>query len=243
MSATPLTATVYVGNTTETHEAAIDALQKLLCPHRSSGAHACRCSICSEISDQRSPHVTWLRPHESYVLEDLAPIFLVMQYALDTHQRHALVIPHAEKLSLACANKLLKSIEEPPAGYFFLLLTTDYTALLPTIQSRTVVVYQGSSNDRPQSELFQFFTDPDKCNDPVAFDAFLKTQTIEPTHARQLVHDLVFYAQWPTYERSPELNAALEHAQRHFPFPGGGAQYVRWLFMTLHHLRHRKDHV
>jgi DNA polymerase-3 subunit delta' len=66
--------------------------------------------------------------------------------ALDVMQRVSLksfeggwkcvIIWHAEKLTLAASNKLLKSIEEPPAKTLFLLLCPDENQLISTIRSR-----------------------------------------------------------------------------------------------------------
>jgi len=46
------------------------------------------------------------------------------------------IIHEAEKMLPASSNALLKTLEEPPAGTWFLLLTTNPTALLPTVLSR-----------------------------------------------------------------------------------------------------------
>ncbi|MGR6087241.1 MAG: DNA polymerase III subunit [Arcticibacter sp.] len=45
-----------------------------------------------------------------------------------------------EKMRVDAANKLLKTLEEPPSGSVFILVTEDGTALLPTIRSRTQLV-------------------------------------------------------------------------------------------------------
>lgn len=50
------------------------------------------------------------------------------------------VIDEADKLHPAAANKLLKSLEEPPAHVFFLLVSDEPEAVLPTIVSRCEVV-------------------------------------------------------------------------------------------------------
>lgn len=52
-----------------------------------------------------------------------------------------LLIRQAEALGLESANCLLKSLEEPPAHYHFILLTTDPSTLLPTILSRAEIYY------------------------------------------------------------------------------------------------------
>ena len=43
-------------------------------------------------------------------------------------------------MNLTCANKLLKLIEEPPKGTFFLMVSENFEKLLPTITSRMQIV-------------------------------------------------------------------------------------------------------
>lgn len=50
--------------------------------------------------------------------------------------RRAIIIDPADDLEKAAANALLKSLEEPPAGTFFLLISHRPGRLLPTIRSR-----------------------------------------------------------------------------------------------------------
>ncbi|MDP5102946.1 MAG: DNA polymerase III subunit delta' [Erythrobacter sp.] len=50
--------------------------------------------------------------------------------------RRAIIIDPADDLEKSAANALLKSLEEPPAGTFFLLVTHRSARLLPTIRSR-----------------------------------------------------------------------------------------------------------
>ncbi|WP_086619875.1 DNA polymerase III subunit delta' [Erythrobacter tepidarius] len=50
--------------------------------------------------------------------------------------RRAIIIDPADDMEKAAANALLKSLEEPPAGTFFLLVTHHPARLLPTIRSR-----------------------------------------------------------------------------------------------------------
>lgn len=51
-------------------------------------------------------------------------------------RRRAIIIDPADDMEKAAANALLKSLEEPPAGTFFLLVTHRPARLLPTIRSR-----------------------------------------------------------------------------------------------------------
>lgn len=50
--------------------------------------------------------------------------------------RRAIIIDPADDMEKAAANALLKSLEEPPVGTFFLLVTHRTARLLPTIRSR-----------------------------------------------------------------------------------------------------------
>jgi DNA polymerase-3 subunit delta' len=63
-----------------------------------------------------------------------------MQRRLNTRptlgSRRAIIIDPADDLERNAANALLKSLEEPPAGTFFLLVTHRPARLLPTIRSR-----------------------------------------------------------------------------------------------------------
>ena len=63
-----------------------------------------------------------------------------MQQRLTTRptlgSRRAIIIDPADDLEKSASNALLKSLEEPPAGTFFLLVTHRPGRLLPTIRSR-----------------------------------------------------------------------------------------------------------
>ncbi|MGY6551891.1 MAG: DNA polymerase III subunit delta' [Erythrobacter sp.] len=63
-----------------------------------------------------------------------------MQKRLNTRPtlgaRRAIIINPADDLETAAANALLKSLEEPPQGTFFLLVVNQPARLLPTIRSR-----------------------------------------------------------------------------------------------------------
>lgn len=63
-----------------------------------------------------------------------------MQQRLTTRptlgERRAIIIDPADDLETSAANALLKSLEEPPVGTFFLLVAHRPSRLLPTIRSR-----------------------------------------------------------------------------------------------------------
>ena len=51
-----------------------------------------------------------------------------------------IIVRRAEELSVSAANALLKTLEEPPAGTHFVLLTSRGRELIDTIRSRTLLV-------------------------------------------------------------------------------------------------------
>jgi DNA polymerase-3 subunit delta' len=53
------------------------------------------------------------------------------------------IIDRAEQVSEEAGNALLKTLEEPPRGTLFLLLSCDAEALLPTLRSRCLPVHLG----------------------------------------------------------------------------------------------------
>ncbi len=74
-----------------------------------------------------------------------------MQHRLTTRptlgSRRAIIISPADDLEKGAANALLKSLEEPPVGSFFLLVAHRPGRLLPTIRSRCRILRFSSADD------------------------------------------------------------------------------------------------
>lgn len=81
-----------------------------------------------------------------FELKRSIPIDLVrsMQQRLTTRptlgDRRVIIVDPADDLEKSAANALLKSLEEPPSGTFFLLVAHQPARLLPTIRSRCRVL-------------------------------------------------------------------------------------------------------
>lgn len=67
--------------------------------------------------------------------------------------RRAIIIEPADDMNQHAANKLLKSLEEPPIGTFFLLVTHRPARLLPTIRSRCRTLRFPALSDRQLAAL------------------------------------------------------------------------------------------
>jgi DNA polymerase-3 subunit delta' len=80
------------------------------------------------------------REGERIRLEQVEPLVADLALKPFAAARRVWVLPEAEQLMPEAANKLLKSIEEPPAHVHFLLVTDRLERVLPTIVSRCQVV-------------------------------------------------------------------------------------------------------
>ena len=225
---------ICVGPAQDIEQYAVNYLQQQLCPHRQAGQPVCRCSICSAIAEHQSPSVTWIEPAGDYVLDDIEPIFATIHYALEKNSCHAFVLANAHVLSVACANRLLKVVEEPPAGYFFMFLTADQQALLPTIRSRSTLLYTTPHHTPAHHTLLSCFLETEKQHDPLNFDTLLKAEPLSVGQTKLLVHQLALSINYQSYPNPSAVKDIIEKAQRNFPQPGGTTHYLRWLYMTLH---------
>lgn len=66
--------------------------------------------------------------------------------------RRVVIVHPAEDMNTATANSLLKSLEEPPAGAMFILVSHRPASLLPTIRSRCVTVPVSVPDARASAE-------------------------------------------------------------------------------------------
>lgn len=90
----------------------------------------------------------WLRPQKSQFKVD--QWYTLLRDYLQTASGHkrVVIVEDFQKANAIMANAMLKTIEEPPEGVYFILLTTQFNAVLPTIKSRCMnVSFQPLSND------------------------------------------------------------------------------------------------
>ncbi len=101
----------------------------------------CTCVACQQINTKQHAQICFINPESGYTVEMVKPILEQIVYSLDTNQKFFFILPQVDQLSAVCANLLLKSLEEPPTGYYFILLAQRYYQVLPTIRSRCNISY------------------------------------------------------------------------------------------------------
>lgn len=135
-----------------------------------STCQACRlCVTCRQIEEQQYYALTWLAPENTYLLDDLRPLFDAVSFKLEKGQHHVFIIQHADLLTDICANSLLKTVEEPPEGYHFIFLAERLDAIQPTLVSRCMVTLFPSTAQVTKTTLLSSFFMTTDFQSPVAF--------------------------------------------------------------------------
>lgn len=118
----------------------------LLCQHEDPARRPCgNCLSCIQMENLTHPDLIVIQKGEPLVPTDTKnniPVSdineMIRRVSLQGYEgnRHVVIIRHAEDMRPDAQNKLLKTLEEPPEGTFFLLTCPETDLLLPTIVSR-----------------------------------------------------------------------------------------------------------
>lgn len=120
----------------------IDLIQNIFCKNKCN-----LCDDCFQITNNLHGQILKLKPEKQYSLEDIDLILNKTSFTLTQNKSFFIILENADLLTIACSNRLLKSIEEPPTGYYFLFLTNKPNNILPTIYSRCTVNFLNAVKD------------------------------------------------------------------------------------------------
>jgi DNA polymerase III gamma/tau subunit len=233
----PPGAQLFVGSSDATTDHAIRSMQSILCNR--GGCHAC--SSCTAIANQKHYALLWVSPEERYTLDDIQPIHDTIAFALDDESHFFFILSNADRLSLSCANTLLKIVEEPPAGYHFIFLTEQREAILPTIRSRCVIqTINTGTLAAPTNPLLPFFIST-ALDNPSQFLSLLDENKMGEREALSLVNTLL--QQWndrykkaqSTLETDDACHAlsVLHRALEQPPMPGSTKLFLKNLYLHI----------
>jgi hypothetical protein len=181
---------IFVGDESHAQQIILEKIQREFCKQKEFYA-GCFCNECRKIKGKHHQSVIWIEPKKSYLLSDISIIFEKIRFSLDTGKKFFFVITKAHNLTPVCANKLLKTLEEPPPGYVFFLLANNEETILPTIRSRSYIHHIQSEQDSFfHHPLLKFFVDP-QANDPFALDQELRKQKPTEQEVVELVHQII----------------------------------------------------
>lgn len=120
-----------------------DAFTKALLCENKGAADACEiCKSCLQAESGNHPDIRYITHDKASISvddirEQLNNDIQIKPYSSDYK---VYIIPDANKMTEQAQNALLKTIEEPPAYAVIILITDNIHSLLPTIQSRCVVL-------------------------------------------------------------------------------------------------------
>ena len=119
------------------------AFAKALVCEAGSGDSCNMCRACHQFDSGNHPDVKWITHEKANsigvdeVREQINNDIVIKPYS---SKYKVYIIDEAEKMTVQAQNALLKTIEEPPEYGVVILLTSNITALLPTIQSRCLIM-------------------------------------------------------------------------------------------------------
>ena len=118
----------------------------LNCENLQDGEPDCTCESCLAIEAGTSYDLQELDAASNNGVEAVRD--LIGKVALGSPGRTKVyILDEVHMLSTAASNALLKTLEEPPGHVVFVLATTDPHKVLPTIRSRTCLLYTSDAAD------------------------------------------------------------------------------------------------
>lgn len=95
-----------------------------------------QCSICKEITEDKSPDYIEIDGASNNGVEEVRNLKEKVKYKPFRNRFRVVVIDEVHMLSTSAWNALLKTIEEPPPHTYFVMATTDFHKIPATIVSR-----------------------------------------------------------------------------------------------------------
>jgi DNA polymerase III gamma/tau subunit len=223
-------AQLLIGRHDDALEATEQLLQKILC--KNNGCNTC--IACMQIREKQHHALMWLHPEKNYTIDQFDDLFATLSFQLQTDDLFFFIIQKADFLTPACAHKLLKPMEEPPAGYHFILLAERAEQIVPTIRSRcithTLEISETPNTPHPLVEVFTRKLVPSN-----EFTKILDTANINERESIELLDQILNY--WFTRYQQEKNNklipliTQLQKTQLQPPMPGSSTLFWRNLYL------------
>lgn len=125
-------------------------VQRLFCDQPGKFLEACgECKSCKRSKQNQWLDLFWLEPEAAdedsgrlgiHKIEVFRELKTKLGLGPMEEPYKVVVIANADRMNTQAANSILKTLEEPPKSWIFILTATDASRLLPTIQSRCVEI-------------------------------------------------------------------------------------------------------
>lgn len=112
--------------------------QAILCD-ASSTSHCKKCKSCL-LMEYEHPDLIWIKPESNYIkVDQIRQLTQQIEKPTQVSTYRVVVLEQADKMNVAAANALLKTLEEPESNTIFILITARKDVLPATILSRSQV--------------------------------------------------------------------------------------------------------
>jgi DNA polymerase-3 subunit delta' len=127
----------------------IHLIQKLFCDHPGTNLEACgACKSCKRAEQNQWLDLMWLEPDTGdddgklgiHKIDAFRELKTKLGMGPAEEPFRIVVITNADRMTVQAANSILKTLEEPPPNWVFILTATDASRLLPTILSRCIEI-------------------------------------------------------------------------------------------------------
>jgi len=225
-------AQLFIGPHQQTIQVVEQQLQTIFCEKNNCNT----CITCMQIREKQHHAIMWLHPEKNYTLDQLEDLFSVLTFQQEQGKHFFFIIQKADFLTAACANKLLKPMEEPPTGYHFILLAEHPEQILVTIKSRCIIhTLNNTTSSTTPHPLYELFTQ--NLITSHDFSKILDGANINERESIELFDQILKY--WlTTYNQNHDQKALsiiqkLHTLQLQPPMPGSSITFWRNVYMQL----------
>lgn len=236
-------AQLWIGNFEAVEQKVEAFLKRCFCNHVPF-QETCFCSSCSKVSKRQHESIRWFSPQPLYTLESFETLFHISSFALEEQEQFFFIIEKAHTLSTSIANKLLKLLEEPPRGYYFILCSPVEEKIIQTIRSRcATTIITEKENNTPIPELLSYFLSSNNHKNVFSFEEELsktmphETETMDSLNI-VLKHLALKIQEAISNEEKEYLRLCIKHVQFHstmLPQAGSGPLFWKHFFLTYPH--------
>ena len=124
-------------------------IQRIFCDQPGTGLSACgTCKSCKRASQGQWLDLIWLSPDQGdedarmgvHKIDAFRELKTKLGMGPSEEPYRIVVIANADRMTTPAANSILKTLEEPPPNWIFILTAVDSSRLLPTILSRCMEI-------------------------------------------------------------------------------------------------------
>lgn len=234
---------LFISDAITAQNVAIAALQHALCEQATTCNNSCK--NCMLIEQKNHPWVAWLSPENSYNVGQIDEVIGSSQFLLDAQEKRFFIFTEAHELTSACSNRLLKTIEEPHSGYYFIFITHRPQELLPTLISRCFVQQiQSKNNMHLFHDILQPFIDF-TLDKPAQFMKILEKQNIKESATKEIIDQLFQHFHQKLKESIEKNNekeqktylniiVILQQSLQQLPVQGSYKLFWKNFYLTFH---------